>query len=102
MINHPYTLILDEENDDEFVVKASCGKYHNLLLTNKNNIYSFGWNYYNQCTISQQEFILKPYLLCKEKELGLVYDNYLYHPCDVLAYYHNSIIFIDPCTAKKL
>ena len=97
----PYLLKLKDEN--EFIIKASCGYGHNLLLTSKNNVYSFGFNRYNQCTASvNDECILSPYLLDKEKELKLVYDNFIYSVCDVLAYDDNSIIFIDPCKARKI
>ena len=97
----PY--LIELKNNDEFVVKISCGWYHNLLLTNKNNVYSFGNNEHNQCTISvTDECILSPYLLDKRKELKLYYDNYIYMPCNVLAFHHNSTIFVDPCNKKKI
>ena len=61
-VNDPYLLSLNDET--ECIVKVSCGDRHTLLLINKNNIYSFGWNKYNQCTISvKDECISSPYLL---------------------------------------
>ena len=97
---NPYLLRLKDSN--EYIIKANCGLGHYLLLTNKNNVYSFGLNDNNQCTTSIKDmFILLPHLLNKKEELKLVYNNFMYFVCDVLAFDDNSIIFVDPCTAKK-
>ena len=54
------------------IINGSLGLAHTLLLTDDNNIYSFGSNKYYQCTQCYTEFIKIPYFLSK-KEMNI--DN---------------------------
>ena len=96
---YPY----DSATDDEIVHKvgieddvemASCGIHHTLLLTeNTNNVYSFGSNYWNECSVlCKDREISDPYLMDKEKELGLKRDEYI---CKVIGVQCETIIIIN-------
>eukprot|EP00483_Globobulimina_turgida_P011853 UN11875 len=67
-------LFQDEEDDelkDLIVVNGSCGYYHTLLLTNRNEIYAFGSNKHHAISENHiEEEIVCPYLLTK-KEIGI-------------------------------
>ena len=59
-------------NMNEFVIQISCGYAHNLLLTNKNNVFSFGWNASKQCVPHKNDnYILLPYYLDKQSTLKM-------------------------------
>ena len=83
-VDDPYLIQLN----DEFVIEMECGYAHSLILTNKNNVYSFGWNASKQCLpwldkqrdpdkefdfdlYKTNSYVLSPYHLDKEKVLKL-------------------------------
>ena len=70
----PQLIVLNDKN--ERIIDISCGRYHNILLTDRNNIYGFGENI--GCNIlSDEECIVYSHLIDKEKELGLKHNEYI-------------------------
>ncbi len=37
------------------VMKVACGSAHTALVTDRGELFSFGWNYYNQCGTSERD-----------------------------------------------
>lgn len=73
----------------------SAGSYHNMILGKKNNtVYSWGFNGQKQCSPTwDDDFILAPKVLDKEKDLGL--DKFTFIE-DCIAFYRESMILINP------
>lgn len=61
--------------DEDVIIDSSSGENHNLLLTKKNKIICFGDNSNNQCCINNKKQIISPYIISKEKELGITEIN---------------------------
>ena len=85
----PHQLVLNER-----IIDAECGHEHNVLLTANNNVVTFGYNEYNQCSwiLSKDENINKPYILNKEKEIGIKNVEFVEK---VFAFSWNTIIIIN-------
>ena len=75
------------------IVDGSCGDEHTVLLTNDNQIITFGDNTDNQCSLSGDYRILKPYTLRKVDDIGVVENSFVEK---VMAINCVTIIFIDP------
>eukprot|EP01084_Bolivina_argentea_P249757 418254_1 len=61
----PYKLNINHK-----IIDGSCGKNHNVLISNENEIIVFGNNEDNQCSaMNNQQQIKSPYILSKNKEL---------------------------------
>ena len=98
----PNEVMLPTVKNGEYVVQIACGQYHNLVLTNWNNVYSFGYNHVHQCLSGCQwkyEYVLNPYLLDKKSELGLDGNAFIER---VMCINHESIIIINPNKTAKI
>eukprot|EP01083_Nonionella_stella_P003540 10193_1 len=75
------------------IVDASCGNFHSVLLTNHNNIITFGSNKFSQCTTTTEEEIHTPHTVSKTRELKLLETQYIQK---AFATYEGTIIFVNP------
>eukprot|EP01084_Bolivina_argentea_P008605 16108_1 len=74
VITDPYLILFN----NEYVQQIACGFRHSIVLTNKNNLYSFGSNMSKECSpYVKDNSILSPYYLDKEKELKIDKTSYI-------------------------
>ena len=102
-LDEPYNVVLPmlsvEDDDDEYGIVLCCGYSHNLLITNRNRVYSWGFNKYRQCTvIHSDESVISPHLIDKQKEIGIDITDYIHK---IIALPAESIIVIDPSVKVK-
>ena len=75
IVTKPYLVKLGEDNNrNEYVIQGSVGGNHNVLLTNKNNVWTFGSNWSKKCgndIFPPVYDVDKPYLMDKEKDLKI-------------------------------
>ena len=81
--------------DGEPMKRVSAGSYHNLVLSQRNRLYCWGFNGQMQCspTWSDEDFIPYPKELDKVKDLGLNKHTYIE---EAIAFYRESMIVINP------
>ena len=80
---------------DERIIAVSCSDTNNLLLTKKNNVYSFGLHRAcNELLGLGNSTFHSPHLMHRKKELGLKKNDYI---IAVFALSADSIIIVDPC-----
>ena len=64
---------MNEKVNGSLIVKGSIGHTHTVLLTNKNEVITFGDNLCNQCTSAiNNKKVLKPHFISKTKEIGIM------------------------------
>eukprot|EP01083_Nonionella_stella_P098467 276923_1 len=68
-IFNPHLIEIPGDGDD-YVVDGACGEQHTVLLSNKNNVITFGDNSYHQCSTWQDD-TSKPYVVSKTNELHI-------------------------------
>jgi len=75
-------------------VDASCGSDHSVLLTDRNQLVSFGDNTYSQCSTAhgQTAKVSTPVTLSKEREFGLSEDRYVEK---VIAFERQTLVVVD-------
>ena len=82
----PYNIDVDVD-----IIDIICGGHHSILLTKQNNIYTFGYNKYNQCSsICTARAIFVPHMSDKVNELG---NDYFI--TKIYALYYETIYIID-------
>ena len=85
---------------DERIEKISCGVSHTLLITEYNQVYSFGYNGSHRCSSLMKNYahITSPYRISKSNELQMNENTLI---ADVVAAFDSSIIIIDPLRKIK-
>ena len=90
-VSEPYAVKI---SDDESIVSIACGESHTVVLTDRNNVYSWGLNRYCQCSVLLGYGpVVRPYLMDKENEIGIGKEEYI---AKVLASKNGTIIIVDP------
>ena len=91
----PQRVLLPSLMSKENVIQIACGQYHNVILTNKNQCYSFGYNHCHQCLSgpNSADYILSPHLMDKESELKISPSAFIER---VICINHESLIIVNP------
>ena len=84
---------INERISNELVVDASLGTHHTVLLTNKNNVITFGLNDEHQCSTMEEGEILDPHIVSKTNEIGIFETSFIEN---VLAINDTTLIFVNP------
>ena len=92
-VYQPYSIKSNGINND-IIIDGSCGVEHTILLSNKNNVITFGSNEYNQCSSLQPSYsnIKSPHILSKSNEIKINETNYIQK---VIALRYESIIIVN-------
>eukprot|EP01084_Bolivina_argentea_P134076 236568_1 len=90
--DRPYSYQNEINIENENIVTAFCGYFHSILLTKKNNLYTFGSNECNECSIiNKKEIIDKAYSL-KRNEIGLKQNAFI---VNIIAGVQSTIILYE-------
>eukprot|EP01084_Bolivina_argentea_P270834 460617_1 len=93
-------ILTDVELENEYVEQVSCGAHHSVVLTNKNRVYSFGYNMHGECTVIYEDDIMcYAHLVDKSSEMNIDDNAYIEY---VIAANDSSIVFINPSKQFKL
>ena len=85
---------INDKINDALVVDASLGEDHTVLLTNQNQVITFGDNTYHKCSsMVKAERILEPHIVSKTKEIGILETSFVEN---VLALNNTTLIFMNP------
>eukprot|EP01084_Bolivina_argentea_P254331 427549_1 len=76
---------------NDIIIDISCGGDHSIVLTEKNNLFFWGFNGFGQCSSISDHYIWEPQLFNKRKELGAKYFIE-----KVICLHNETIIVIDP------
>eukprot|EP01084_Bolivina_argentea_P003643 6854_1 len=91
----PYKIDIHCGLNRKKIIDFSCGKSHNILLTNDHRIICFGDNEYKQCSSMYNAYIIRfPYILSKFNELGGMSELTFIEK--VYAFNQNTVIIANP------
>ena len=94
----PYEVVLHNKKDG--IISGDIGQGHTVLLTNNNNIITFGNNKYKQCSVlNKKDKIATPYYMNKSKEIGIDSDSFIER---VIALNFETIIIINQIKSKTM
>ena len=93
----PFKIIIDNDIGRDI----ECGGYHNIILTNNNNIIAFGANDFNQCSsVNDEDRIYKPLTIDKNKEFeNKLLSNYFIEKAICLS--DETILIFNPNKHSK-